>query len=121
MTNHVHLLKQADEEYEKKTLAKAKGLDWDTLMKATAEFFDIDERTIKGSSKERTVSRARSIICHLGINKMGIKGIEIARKLKLSSSTVSKSAVRGQTDSISNKSKINYLANHCKINSVICY
>ena len=59
------VLKQAEEEYEKKTLAKAKGLDWDSLMKTTAEFFDIDERTIKGTSKERTTARARSIICHL--------------------------------------------------------
>ena len=70
-------------------------------MKTTAEFFDIDERTIKGSSKERTTARARSIICHLGINKMGMKGIKIARKLKLSPSTVSKSAVRWQADSLS--------------------
>jgi putative transposase len=95
-----NVLKQANEEYEKKTLAKAKGLDLDTLIDAVAKYFDIASKILKGSSKQRTVSRARSIICYLAINKMGISGAAIARKLMLSPSTVSKSSARGQTDSL---------------------
>jgi len=93
-----NVLKQANEEYEKKTLAKARGLDLNTLIDAAAKHFDIDSEILKGSSKQRTVSRARSIICYLAINKMGISGATIARRLMLSPSTVSKSAVRGQID-----------------------
>jgi len=95
-----NVLKQANEEYEKKTLVKAKGLDLDILVDAVAKCFDVDSKILKGSSKQRTVSRARSIICYLGINKMGISGATIARKLMLSPSTVSKSSARGQTDSL---------------------
>jgi len=47
--------------------------------------------------------RARSIIFYLATNKMGICGTEIARELMLSPSTVSKSAARGQTDSLTQK------------------
>ena len=95
-----NVLKQANEEYEKKTLVKAKGLDLDILVDAVAKCFHVDSKILKGSSKQRTVSRARSIICYLAINKMGISGATIARKLMLSPSTVSKSSARGQTDSL---------------------
>jgi len=74
------VLKQANEEFEKKTLAKAKGLNLNTLLDAVAIFFNIDSKTIVGSSKQRTVSRARSIICYLAMNKMGISGAQIARE-----------------------------------------
>lgn len=93
-----NVLRQANEGYEKKTLAKARGLDLNTLIDAAAKHFDIDSEILKGSSKQRTVSQARSIICYLAINKMGISGTTIARRLMLSPSTVSKSAVRGQID-----------------------
>ena len=71
-----------------------------TLIESVAEIFEIDSKILKGSGKQRTVSQARSIICYLAIHKMGISGVEIARKLKLSPSTVSKSAVRGQNESL---------------------
>ncbi len=37
------VLKLANEVYEKKTLALAKGLDPDKLIAAVADYFDIDE------------------------------------------------------------------------------
>ena len=92
------VLKQANEEYEKKTLAMAKGLDLDTLVGAVAKQFSIDPDIIKSSSKQRTVARARSIISYLAIDKLMISGADVARKLNLSPSAVSKSAVRGRVD-----------------------
>ena len=94
------VLKQANEEYEKKTRAMAKGLDLDTLVAAVAKHFSIDPDIIRSSSKQRTISRLRSIICYLAEDKLMISGADIARKLNLSPSAVSKSAVRGRMDSL---------------------
>ena len=94
------VLKQANEEYEKKTFAMAKGLDIDTLVGAVAKYFGIDRDIMKSSSKQRTVSRARAIICYLAVDKLMISGADAARKLNLSPSAVSKPAVRGRMNSL---------------------
>jgi len=52
-----YVLKQANEEYEKKTFAMAKDLDIDILVGAVAKHFGIDRDIMKSPSKQRTVSR----------------------------------------------------------------
>jgi len=46
------------------------------------------------------VVRVRSIICCLAVHKLMISAADVARKLDLSPSVVSKSAVRGRMDSL---------------------
>lgn len=72
------VLKQANEEYEKKTFAMAKDLDMDTLVDTVAKHFGIDWGIMKSSSKQRTVSRARAIICYLAVDKLMISGADVA-------------------------------------------
>jgi REP element-mobilizing transposase RayT len=92
------VLKLANEVYEKKTMALAKGLDPDKLIAAAADYFDIDEKLIRSSSRQRIVVRARSIICCLAIDRLTVSGTDVARKLNLSPSAVSKLAHRGRKD-----------------------
>lgn len=94
------VLKQANEEYEKKTLAVAKGLDLDMLISTVSKHFSIEPEIIKSSSKQRSASRARSIICYLAVDKLMISGADFVLKLYLSPSAVSKSTARGHTDSL---------------------
>ena len=86
------VLKLANEVYEKKPLALAKGLDPDKLIAAVADYFDIDEKLIRSLSRQRIVARARSIICCLAIDRLMVSGTDVARKLNLSLSAVSKLA-----------------------------
>jgi REP element-mobilizing transposase RayT len=95
------VLKQADEDLEKKTLAMAKGLDLEKLIAAVAAHFEMDSEIIKSSSRQRTVAQARSIICGLAGDQLMIHGAEVARQLDLSTSAVSKLASRGRSDPIS--------------------
>ena len=94
------VLEQANEAYEKKTLAMAKGLDLETLIAAVADHFKIDSDIIKSSSRQRTVARVRSIICCLAVDQLIIPGAEVARQLNISTSAVSKLASRGRSDPI---------------------
>ena len=95
------VLKQANENYERKTLALAKGLDLKTLIEAVAEHFEIDSDIIKSSSRQRTVAKARSVICCLAVDLLMIHGAEVARHLNLSTSAVSKLASRGRKNPVS--------------------
>jgi hypothetical protein len=93
-------LKQANERYEQKTLALAKGIDLNKLMTVVCDYFNIEPELIKSSSRQRTVARIRSIICCLAIDQLMISGREVAREIKLSPSTVSKLAARGRSDDL---------------------
>ena len=94
------VLELANEEYEKKTLLMAKGIGLDTLVGAVAKHLGIGRDIIESASKQRTISRARSVICYLAVDKLMISGADVARKLNLSPSAVSKLVVRGRMDSL---------------------
>jgi REP element-mobilizing transposase RayT len=92
------VLKKVNETYEKKTLALARGLDLNTLIAAVSKHFEIDSDVVKSSSRQRMVARVRSIICCLAVDQLMIHGAEVARQMNLSTSAVSKLAIRGRLD-----------------------
>lgn len=92
------VLKQADEKYETKSLAIAKGLNLDKLIAFVAEHLEIDLDLLISSSRQKTVARARSIICCLAKDKLMLTGPEVASKLNLSPSAISKLASHGRKD-----------------------
>ncbi|MCP4627118.1 MAG: transposase [bacterium] len=90
------VLKEANEQFEKKTLAMAKGLDLEKLIFSVADLLEIAPILINSSSRQRGVAQARAIICCLAVDRMKISGAEVARELDLSPSAVSKLASRGR-------------------------
>jgi putative transposase len=93
------VLKQANEEYEKKTYAIAKGLTLDKIIAMVADHFEVDASLLLTSSRQRIVARARSIICALAVDRLAVSGAHVAITLNLSPSAVSKLASRGRKDS----------------------
>jgi hypothetical protein len=97
------VLKQANEKYEKRTHAIAKGIDVDTLIDIVANSLKISSNIIKSNSKQQPGGRARAIICYLASERLGISGAQLARQLRLSPSAVSKLIIRGRQDGMANK------------------
>ena len=95
----VSVMKQAHEDYEKRI--SARNLDLDTVITFIAHHCGVDEALIKSTVKERTVSQARAITAHIAIDRLRITGAEIASKLNLTPSAVSKLAARGRKDPVS--------------------
>ena len=95
------VLKKTHEEYEKRLLLKATGLTLNTLITGVAHYLGIDEALIKSAIKQRAVSRARAIITHLAVDRLKVTNAEIGRTLNLTASAVSKLAVRGRVNSLS--------------------
>ena len=97
------VLKRAKEDYEKGIKARVKGYDLNTLIDRVSGYFEIAPELIKSTAKQRQASRARSLLCYLAVSRLKINGAEIARKLNISPSTVSKCIYRGQSDEMSKK------------------
>jgi hypothetical protein len=92
------VLAQANESYEKRTLARVRGMDLEKLVNFAAKYFEIEGGLIKSPVKERTAARARAVVCFLATDRLGMTGAEIARKMHLTTSGVSKLARRGRID-----------------------
>lgn len=105
-----NVLKQAEEDYERKSAIAVRGPDLDTLIDNVCHYFGIAPEALKGASKERGVSRARSLLCYLAVNRLMISCTDVARKLNLSPSAVSKAAIRGRSDDMSAKVEKELLA-----------
>jgi hypothetical protein len=97
------VLNRAKEDYEKRIKAQVKGFDLDTLIERISEYFEIDAKLIKSTAKQRQASRARSLLCYFAVSRLRISSAEIARKLNVAPSTVSKCIYRGQSDEMSKK------------------
>ena len=95
----VSVMRQVHEDYKKRV--SSKNLNLDAVITFIAHYCEVDEALIKSTVKERTVSRARAITAHIAIDRLRISGAEIARKLNLTPSAVSKLAARGRKDRLS--------------------
>jgi len=92
------VLKQANENYERKTAAKIKGLDLESLATVVCNHFAMNPAMIKSPSKQSLIARARAIISHIAFDTLRLRGVDIARELNLTPAAVSKLAVKGRTD-----------------------
>ena len=99
------VLNKANEKYDKMALAKARGITLGVLIQAIADYMEIDEALMGTRSKQRAVSRARAILCHLAIDRLGIIGADIARELSLSPSAVSKLVGKGRREPLTKEAE----------------
>jgi hypothetical protein len=97
------VLEQAQEQYEKKTLARMKGLTLETLIERVAEQMGLTPTDICRTGRQRAPARARAIICALGMEYLGLSGRRASRRLNVSPSAVSKLAQRGHKDALAEK------------------
>ena len=94
------VLQKANEDYEQRTRILAKGQDLNTLIECIANYFEIDKESLHTATKQPVISRARALLCYFAVNKLMMRGAEVARRLSVSPSSVSKSVARGRADSV---------------------
>ena len=92
------VLREAEEGLERRSMAVARGWDLTCLVNAVAGRLRLEAGLIGSSSRAREVARARSIVCCLAVDMLTMSGFEVARRLHLSPSAVSKLASRGRRD-----------------------
>ena len=92
------VLRESAEEWEKKSLLRQRGVDLSRLLQKVARHFGVDAEELKSGSKVPSVSKARSVLCYLGVRKLGIASATISKELGISPSAVSRAIVRAQRE-----------------------
>ena len=92
------VLRESALEWEKKSILKQRGVDLSRLLQKVASHFGVDFEDLKSGSKVSSVSKARSVLCYLGVRKLGIASAKISRELGISPSGVSRAIVRAQRE-----------------------
>jgi REP element-mobilizing transposase RayT len=89
------VLKKANEDLQQKYRLAVSGPNLDTLLKKIAVYYCIDPDDLKTASKERRLTKARTVLCYLAVRRLKISCADVARKLRISPATVSRAASRG--------------------------
>lgn len=97
------VIEQAREYYEKKTLARVRGLTLETLSERVAKQMGLAPDDVCRAGRRRPIARARAITCALAVEYLGISGREASLRLNLSPSAVSKLLQRGRKDELTEK------------------
>jgi REP element-mobilizing transposase RayT len=90
------VLRESDEEWEKKSLLRQRGVNLERLLEKFAGRFGVDSEDLKSGSKVSTVAKARAVLCYLGVRKLGLTSVTMSKELGISPSAVSKAIVRAQ-------------------------
>jgi putative transposase len=74
----------------------ASTLSLNGLIRLVEAHFHLDPQELSQPSKERRIVRAKAVISYVGVRRMGIKSVEIAKLLGYSSTAVTHAAARGR-------------------------
>jgi hypothetical protein len=90
------VLRQAQEDLDRKSKLKAQGYSFDWLVGRVAKQLEIEWKVVLAPGKYAPVVKARSLLCYWGTRELGMTTIELARRLNLAQPTVSQAVKRGQ-------------------------
>ena len=88
------VLKQANEDLQQKYRWAATGPNLETLLKKVAQYYSVDPDDLKTAGKESTLTKARTVLSYIAVRKLMISCADVARKLTISPTTVSRAASR---------------------------
>ena len=89
------VLARASEEMDRRNELKAKGVDIDQAAQRVAELMEVPLDTVWAAGRYYPVVRARSLLCYWVVRELGVSMSDMARRLRVSVPTVSKSVRRG--------------------------
>ena len=90
------VLVSANEAMERKYDLQSRGFTLDKAAARVAEVSGMKPQDVWTAGRYRHIVEARSLLCYWAVREMGIPMSSLARKLKISVSAVSKSAIRGE-------------------------
>ena len=90
------VLAEQNERYERGYQLKMQGYDFDKLVERVSNAFELKAEQVLGSGKQPRRVRARSILCFYAVKELQMSGTEVAERVKMSKSAVSRAADRGE-------------------------
>ena len=90
------VLQIAEEIVERESAYRAEGVDFEQVAARVARLLKMDVAEIWRHGKEPTLVKARSLLCHWATHELGLTETEVAARLGITQSSVSRAAVRGE-------------------------
>lgn len=84
------------ERFERRYKLQSEGYDFDRVVERVAELLRLEVEDVLCSGKSPETVKARSLLCFWVNRELGMSTVEIAGRLKLCQSTVSRSSLRGE-------------------------
>ena len=90
------VLRVARENLDRKSVIQARGYDFGWLMDRVTHLFGLTPKEIVTGGKQRRAVKDRSVLCYWGTRELGLRAVEISKKLNIASATASESVVKGR-------------------------
>ncbi len=90
------VLAAAQEQLQHKYRLVAEGFNFEKVVQRVATVFGIKAEQVLACGKHPPTVKARSLLCYWTVRELGMSGTDVAGKLGVSQSSVSKSARRGE-------------------------
>ncbi len=103
-----NVLKAAEEKLEQKYALDAQGYDFDRAVQRVAQVLDMEPNEVTAFGKSPQTVKARALLCFWAHRMLEMTTVEIAARLSLSQSGVSRLSMRGEK--LANQNKFELIA-----------
>lgn len=100
------VLRASEEQFERKYLLKAEGYDFEKVVNRVAEVLSMKVDVVLSLGKSPKTVKGRSLLCYWANRELGMTTIQLAKRLNLCQSAVSRSSARGEKIAKDNKLKL---------------
>ena len=90
------VLTSAEEEMEKRYALRSRGFDLERVASRVSQVLKVKPEEVWAEGKYRRIVEARSLLCYWAVRELGVPMSSLARKLKVSTPSVSDSVTRGR-------------------------
>jgi REP element-mobilizing transposase RayT len=90
------VLKAAEDRLERRYALEVRGYDFGKAVARVAAVLNIEARDVLSRSKDSQTVKARRLLCYWANRELGMATVEIARRLKISQSAVSRASRCGE-------------------------
>jgi hypothetical protein len=91
-------LEAAGEAYGRRMRLHSANIDLSAVIEATCRYYSIKEQELFGPTKQVKIARARALIAFMATKDLSISGSEVARRLNVDRSAVSRAVQRVRHD-----------------------
>ena len=92
------VLANAGEDYDRRVQLKASGIDLEFVVNMVSAHLEVGMEEVCGPSRRQQACQARALISYLAVQEFGIAGADVARRLNVDRSSVSRAIQRVRID-----------------------
>jgi REP element-mobilizing transposase RayT len=90
------VLEKQNERLERRYCLQMQGWDFERILNRVAQIFELKPEELLSTIRQKKRIEARSVLCYWAVKETEMPGATLARRLKMSKSSISRAVVRGE-------------------------